>query len=246
MLNNRTALITGASRGIGRAIARLFSENGCNIIINYNNSENEAVELENEIKNKQIQVKLVKCDISDNNQVKDMFRTIQKEFGKLDILVNNAGFMQPSMILMTTENLWQKTMGINLDGSFYCLQQAAKMMIKCRKGKIINISSIVGKTGDYGNIAYATSKSAIIGLTKCASKELASFGINVNAIAPGFIDTDLIKKCTEEYKSKIESNILLGRIGTPDDIAKTALFLASDLSDYISGEIIGVDGDMVW
>lgn len=242
MLKDKVALITGGSRGIGKAIAEAYVKNGCNVIINYSNNEQKANETIEYLKSFNTKVLALKSDVSDYNEVKKMFNIINKEFGKLDILVNNAGIMKNSMIMMTTQENWNETINVNLTGTFNCLQLASKVMMKNKYGKIINISSIIGTNGNHGCVPYSSSKAGIIGMTKSAAKELGRFSINVNAIAPGIINTDLTDK---ENKDEIIKNISLGKIGEPEDVAKVALFLASDLSDYVNGQIIGVDGGMI-
>jgi len=243
MLTDKIILITGASRGIGKATALLAAKNHAKVIINYHVSSNEATDLAEIITKSGGNAITIPADVSNSDDVKRMFRTIKETYGHLDILVNNAGVMKNNLLMMTPLSEFDEIVAINCKGSFLCMQYAAKMMMKQKSGRIINLSSIVGVNGNAGQIIYSASKAFVIGLTKSAAKELGPFGITVNAIAPGIIDTDLNKIIKEDILySLVQSNIALKRIGKPEDIAKVILFLSSDLSDYISGQIIGIDG----
>ena len=243
-IKGKVALVTGASKGIGRSIALLLASYGAIVVANYNSSKDEAEKLEAELQKKSPGSACIKCDIGNTEEVKKLFASINEKFKKLDILVNNAGIFKESFMLMTREEDYDEVMRINLKGSYVCMQHAAKLMMRQRSGKIINMSSIVGVDGAKGQTHYAASKAGIIGLTKSAAKELAQMGITVNAIAPGFIDTEMITGYKGESRKKVIGNIALGRIGKPDDVAKVMLFLASSLSDYVTGQVIGVDGGM--
>lgn len=243
MLKDKVMLITGASRGIGRATALIASNNHAKIIVNYHVNGEKAEELISLINQNGGNAIGIQADVSNENDVKRMFHTIKETYGHLDILVNNAGVMKNNLLIMTPMIEFDEVMAINCRGSFICMQYAAKMMMRRKSGKIINVSSIVGSNGNSGQIVYSASKSFIIGMTKSAAKELGKFGITVNAIAPGIIDTDLNHIIKEEVlQSLICNNIALQRIGIPEDIAKVILFLSSSSADYISGQIIGVDG----
>jgi 3-oxoacyl-[acyl-carrier protein] reductase len=243
MLTGKNILITGAGRGIGRATALLAAKNHANVIINYHVSSKEATELTEMIIKDGGNATPVQADISSNDEVKRMFRIIKETYGHLDILVNNAGIMKNNLLIMTPLSEYEEIMAINCKGSFLCMQYAAKMMMKKKSGKIINLSSIVGINGNDGQIVYSASKAFIIGMTKSAAKELGKFGITVNAVAPGIIDTDLNKIIREEVKGAlVQNNIALKRIGMPEDVGSVILFLCSDSADYISGQVIGVDG----
>ena len=242
MLKNKVILITGASRGIGRATALLAADYGAKVIVNYNKSEKEAEEVVNQIKKKKQEAIKIKANVAKEEEVKQMFKQIKEKYGYIDVLVNNAGILKRSLILMTKTEDLNEIININLKGVFYCTQNATKMMIKKKRGKIINVSSIVGKHGDLGLSVYSATKGALIGLTKAAAKELGGFGITVNAVAPGIIDTDMTKNLDENKKKELINSTSLKQIGTPEDVAKVIIFLASDMSDYISGEIVGVDG----
>ncbi|MBC7085587.1 MAG: 3-oxoacyl-ACP reductase FabG [Methanomethylovorans sp.] len=242
MLDGKVLLVTGASRGIGRAIALLAAENHAHVIINYNKSENSAAELVSLIEGKGLSASMIKADVSSEKEVKDMFSWIKEKYSKIDVLVNNAGIMRNSLLAFTDTEIFDQTIGINLKGTFLCTRYASNMMRKQKSGKIINISSIVALEGNEGQTVYSASKAAIIGFTRSAAKELGRYGITVNAVAPGLVETDLIKDIKPEIKNKMLSNISLGRIGTPEDIAKVVLFLSSDLANYVSGSVIAVDG----
>ncbi len=242
MLKDKVVLITGASRGIGRATALLAAENHAQVIINYHKSEDKAAELVDIINEKGLHATMIKADVSVENEVKDMFESIKKQYFKIDILVNNAGIMKNNYLMMTSTELFDNIIDVNLKGTFLCSRYASNIMRKQKSGRIINVSSIIGLNGNAGQTAYSTSKAGVIGFTKSAAKELGRYGITVNAIAPGFIETDLTKDVKEEIKEKIISDIALGRSGKPEDVAKVILFLSSELGDYVSGQIIGVDG----
>jgi len=242
MLKDKVMLITGAGRGIGRATALLAAENHAQVIVNYNKSEDAADELLDLIEAKGSNAIKIKADVSREDEVKGMFKEIRSEFGRLDILVNNAGIMHNNLLMMTRADELNSMYDINCKGTFLCSQRAAKMMMRQNFGRIINISSIVGTHGNHGQTAYSASKSFILGFTTSAAKELGRYNITVNAIAPGLIATDLTKDLAEEVRTELINNVALGRIGTPEDVAKVILFLASPLGDYVSGQVIGVDG----
>jgi 3-oxoacyl-[acyl-carrier protein] reductase len=242
VLQNKVILVTGASRGIGRATALLAAENHGRVIIDYNNSESAADELLDIIAAKGANAVKIKADVSKEDEVKNMFKEIKSKFGRLDILVNNAGIMRNNLLMMTRIDELNRMYDINCKGTFLCSQNAAKMMMKQNNGRIINISSIVGIHGSQGYTAYSASKSFLVGFTMSAAKELGRYNITVNAIAPGLIATDMTKDLAEEVKAELIGNVALGRIGTPEDVAKVVIFLASSLGDYVSGQVIGVDG----
>ena len=242
MLNDKVMLITGASRGIGRATALLAAANHAKIIVNYRSSDRTAEDLVDLIRQDGGDAIAIQADVSNENDVKRMFRTIKETYGQLDILVNNAGIMKNNLLIMIPMREFDELVATNCKGSFLCLQYAAKMMMKKKSGKIINLSSIVGVNGNSGQIVYSASKAFIVGMTKSAAKELGQFGISVNAVAPGIIDTDLTKDLKDEIRQQLISNVALGRIGTPEDVAKVIVILSSSYSDYISGQVIGVDG----
>ncbi len=242
MLNGKVILITGASRGIGRATALLAAINHAQVIVNYQKNAEQADKLIAEITDKGFAAYAIRSDVTREDDVREMFKVIREKYGRLDILVNNAGIMKNNLLMMTKLQEFQDVMDVNCKGTFLCTQYAAKMMMRQKSGKIINLSSIVGVYGNRGQTAYASSKSFVIGFTKSTAKELGAFNITVNAVAPGFIDTDLTADTKPEIKNEILKNIALGKIGKPDDVAKVILFLGSDLADYVSGQVIGVDG----
>ena len=242
MLTNKVVLITGASRGIGKATAVLAAENHAHVIINYFKSEDAASDLVDEMIKNGHSALMIKANVANEIEVKEMFSVIKEKFGRIDVLVNNAGIMKNNLLLMTRTEDFNDIIETNCKGAFLCMRAATKMMMKQKVGKVINLSSIVGIQGNKGMIAYSASKSFLIGLTKSAAKEFGPYGITVNAIAPGVIETDLIKDFKDELKHDLIGNIALGRMGNPKDVAKVALFLSSELGDYVSGQIIGVDG----
>jgi 3-oxoacyl-[acyl-carrier protein] reductase len=242
MLEGKVILVTGASRGIGRATALLAAQNHAKVIINYNNSKDKASELVDLIKGQGYEASMIKADVSSEDEVKKMFKQIKDEYSRIDVLVNNAGIMINNLLMMMKMDEFNKIIETNCKGVFLCTRQATKIMIKQKSGKIINMSSVVGVNGNHGQSVYSASKSFVIGFTKAMAKELGRYGITVNAVAPGFIETDLTKDTTEKTKEELMSNIAMKRFGTPEDIAKVVLFLSSNLSDYVSGQIIGIDG----
>ncbi len=242
MLTGKVVLVTGASRGIGRATALLAAENHAHVIINYNRSEEKAVELAYLIHGKGFQASMIRADVSSEDEVRAMFRSIREKHSRLDVLVNNAGIMQNNFLMLSNTELFDRTIATNLKGTFLCSRYASNMMKKQGSGRIINLSSTIGLHGNAGQTVYSASKAAVVGFTKSAAMELGRYGITVNAIAPGFIETDLIKDLKPDIREKIISNIALGRIGKPEDVAKVVLFLSSDLGGYVSGEVVVVDG----
>ncbi|OPY18864.1 MAG: 3-ketoacyl-(acyl-carrier-protein) reductase [Methanomethylovorans sp. PtaU1.Bin073] len=242
MLDGKVVLVTGASRGIGKAIALLAAENHAHVIVNYNKNGKSAAELVDLIHEKGLSASMIKADVSSEDEVKDMFSSIKEKHSKIDVLVNNAGIMQNGLLALTGTELFDHTIDVNLKGTFLCTRYATNIMRKQRSGRIVNISSIVGLQGSEGQTAYSASKAAVIGFTRSAAKELGRYGITVNAVAPGLIETDLIKDMKPDIRDKILSSISLGRIGTPEDVAKVVLFLSSDLASYVSGSVIVVDG----
>lgn len=242
MLKGKTALITGASRGIGKAIALEYARNGASIAVVYVGDTNEADETVAEIAALGVKVKAYYCDVSDFNKSKETVDEIIKEFGGIDILVNNAGITRDNLMIGLKEADYDAVLGVNLKGAFNMTKHCYRNFMKKRSGKIINTSSIVGIIGNPGQTNYSASKAGLIGLTKSVAKELGSRGVCCNAIAPGFIESDMTKDL--ENKDAYAAQIPLKRFGTIEDVAKVALFLASDLSNYVSGEVIRVDGGM--
>ncbi|MDM5316565.1 3-oxoacyl-[acyl-carrier-protein] reductase [Fictibacillus sp. b24] len=245
MLENKSVLVTGASRGIGRAIALYFARNGAKVAVNYSGSEAKANEVVEEIKANGGTAFAIKADISSSDDVTNMVKTVVSEFGSLDVLVNNAGITRDNLLMRMKEEDWDAVINTNLKGVFLTTKAVTRQMMKQRQGRIINIASIVGVSGNAGQANYVAAKAGVIGLTKTAAKELSSRGITVNAIAPGFIETDMTGKLEEGIKEDMLRNIPLARFGQPDDIAAAAAFLASDASSYITGQTLHVDGGMV-
>ena len=244
MLENKIALVTGAGRGIGRAIAIAFAKEGAEVIINYNGSEERAKEVKQTIEENGGKASIYKCNVSDFVACEAMIKDIVKEYGHLDILVNNAGITKDGLIMKMKEEDFDSVLNVNLKGTFNTIRHSARQMLKQRSGKIINISSVSGILGNVGQANYAASKAGVIGLTKTMARELGSRGITVNAIAPGFVDTEMTEVLSEEIRENACKQIILGRFGKPEDIANTAVFLASDKADYITGQVISVDGGM--
>lgn len=244
MLKNKIALITGAGRGIGRAIAIALAKEGAEVVINYNGSEERAKEVKQTIEENGGKVSIYKCNVSDFTACEAMIKDIVKEYGHLDILVNNAGITKDGLIMKMKEEDFDSVLNVNLKGTFNTIRHSARQMLKQRSGKIINISSVSGILGNVGQANYAASKAGVIGLTKTMARELGSRGITVNAIAPGFVDTEMTEVLSEEIRENACKQIILGRFGKPEDIANTAVFLASDKADYITGQVISVDGGM--
>lgn len=241
----KTALITGGGKGIGKYITIKLAEDGYNVVINYSKSSNDAFEVAKIASSYGVDAYTLKCDISDFNQTESMINKIIEIYGQIDVVVNNAGITKDNLLLKMSEEDWDKVINTNLKGTFNVIKFASKYMIKRRKGKIINISSVVGIVGNAGQSNYAASKAGIIGLTKSCAKELASRGITVNAIAPGFIETEMTNVLNDKIKSEMLNSIPLKRVGKPQDIANVVSFLASYASNYITGQVINVDGGMV-
>lgn len=245
MLKDKVAIVTGGTRGIGRAIALKLADHGANIVINYRNSDKEAEELKSILEGKGVKVLTVKCDISNFEDSKNLMDKCKEVFGKIDILVNNAGITKDTLIMRMKEEDFDNVIDVNLKGTFNCAKHASAIMLKQRFGKIINMTSVVGIAGNAGQVNYAASKAGVIGLTKSLAKELGSRGITVNAVAPGFINTDMTASLSEKVKEEASKNIPLKRLGDPEDVANLVGFLASDAANYITGQIINVDGGMV-
>ena len=245
MLKGKCALVTGASRGIGKAIALKLASLGANLVLNYRSSEAEALEVEKEIKDMGVDAISVKGDISKIEDVENLVSAAKEKFGAVDIMVNNAGITKDTLILRMKEEDFDKVIDVNLKGVFNCLKTITPVMVRQKHGKIINLSSVVGISGNAGQVNYAASKAGVIGMTKSLAKELGSRGINVNAVAPGFIETDMTEVLGDKYKEEIKKNIPLKKLGKPEDVAEVVAFLASESSDYVTGQVIHVDGGML-
>jgi len=244
MLKGKTALVTGASRGIGKAIAIEFSKNNANVIINYNRNLGEANKVVDEVKKQGVDSIAVKADVSNFNEVKQMAETIQKKFRKVDIVVNNAGIVRDRTVKNMTFNEWNDVINTNLNSVFYVTKNMLPLMGE--GGRIINISSIVGLYGNFGQSNYAAAKAGIVGFTKSLAKELGKKKITVNAIAPGFVNTDIVKNIGFIREKMINYMTPLKEIAEPEDIAYVAVFLASERSRYITGAVINVDGGLAF
>ena len=243
-MDKKIAVVTGASRGIGAAIARKLAADGCFVVVNYNGSAEKAEAVVSEIVAAGGEAKAVKCNVSDEAECKDFITGIIKEYGKVDVLVNNAGITADGLVMAMSDENFDKVYETNLKGTFHTIKNVTRQMLKQRSGKIINMASVVGITGNAGQANYAASKAGVIALTKSVAKELGSRGICVNAIAPGFIQTDMTDKLSDEVKSAIGGQIALGRFGKPEDVANAVSFLASDNANYITGQVLAVDGGM--
>jgi len=244
MLQGKCAVITGASRGIGREIALKYAKEGANIVLNYRNSETEALQLKEELDKLGSDTLIVKANVSNFEEAEKLIKEAKEAFGRVDILVNNAGITKDNLIMRMKEEDFDSVIDVNLKGAFNCLKAVTPIMIRQKCGKIINMSSVVGVIGNAGQVNYCASKAGLIGMTKSLAREIGGKNINVNAIAPGFIDTDMTKVLSEDQKKNIISQVPLKRLGQAEDIANLALFLASNQSDYITGQVIHVDGGM--
>jgi 3-oxoacyl-[acyl-carrier protein] reductase len=244
-LEGKVALVTGASRGIGREIALELARQGCNVAVNYAGSEAKANEVVDEIKSLGREAIAVQCNVSDAEGVQAMVKETIGEFGSIDILVNNAGITKDNLLMRMKETEWDDVININLKGVFLCTKAVTRQMMKQRSGRIINISSIVGVSGNPGQANYVAAKSGVIGLTKTTARELAPRGITVNAVAPGFISTDMTDQLPEDVRSEMLKQIPLSRFGAPEDIAKVVTFVASDSASYMTGQTLHIDGGMV-
>ncbi len=244
MLKGKAAIITGGVRGIGKAIAREFCENGADVLLCYRSNDEQARKTAEELAGFGTRVELLKGDVADPETAKAAVAKAKECFGRVDILVNNAGITKDKLLMRMSDTDFTDVINANLNGSFYFLSAAAKVMIKQKYGRIINLSSVAGVKGNPGQVNYSASKAGVVGMTMSAAKELGRRGITVNAIAPGFIDTDMTAVMTDDQKAKAAEAISLGRTGKPEDVAKTALFLASDGASYITGQTICVDGGL--
>lgn len=246
-LEGRVALVTGASRGIGLATAELLAQQGAHVVLNASPSSAERLaDLARTFTDRfGVTALALPADAADPAAIRLLYKSIFQSFKRLDVLVNNAGIMQDAVLGMISEDLLHRSLAINVAGPLLHLQEAARLMARHRSGSIINLSSILGRTGHANQTVYCSTKAALIGLTLAAAKELGPKGIRVNAVAPGFIDTDMTRALPEERRAQTIAQIGLGRAGAPADVAQTILFLASDLAGYITGQVLGVDGGMV-
>ncbi len=244
-LKGKNALVTGSSRGIGREIALELGRRGVNVAVNYAGSEAKAEEVVQELQALGVEALKIQANVADEQDVKSMIKEVTKILGSIDILVNNAGITRDNLLMRMKEEDFDDVIETNLKGAFLCTKSVTRQMMKQRSGKIINIASIVGVSGNPGQANYVAAKAGLIGLTKSTAKELASRNIYVNAVAPGFITTDMTEVLTEEQKATMLGTIPLGKLGEPEDVANVVCFLASNDAKYITGQTIHVDGGMV-
>lgn len=243
----QVALVTGASRGIGAAIARALAARGCNLALNHSSehSAQACADLADDLQREYGIKAVVFCaDVSNFEAAKEMVEGVREQFGRIDVLVNNAGVTQDGLLARMSEEAFDKVISVNLKGAFNCMRHVAPVMMKQRSGRIINISSVVGLYGNAGQVNYAASKAGIVGITKSAAKELGARGITVNAVAPGFIDTDMTRALSEKTREGVVSRIALRELGSPEDVAGAVSFLASNEARYITGHVLTVDGGL--
>lgn len=242
--NKKTALVTGASKGIGRAISIRLAEMGINVAVNYNTSSSQAEDLVKTLQEMGVDSFAIKADVSQLDQVEKMINQVNETWGGIDILINNAGIIDDNLLIRMSIEAWDRVIATNLNGTFYCTRAVIRNMIKQRWGRIINIGSVVGIRGNIGQSNYSASKAAIIGFTKSLAKEVAKRGVTVNTVTPGYISTDTVDTLPQKTKDTIMTWIPQGHFGEADDIAHLVAFIASDKSDYMTGQIVSVDGGM--
>lgn len=245
LLTGKTAIVTGGSRGIGRAVSLLLAREGANVAIVYAGNTAAAEETKQQAEALGAAAAVFQCDVADEQAVTDMVKAVKTQFGSVDILVNNAGITRDGLLMRMKEVDWQAVLDTNLTGVYHCTKAVSKLMMKQRHGAVINLSSVVGETGNAGQANYAAAKAGIIGFTKAVAKELASRNIRVNAVAPGYVETDMTAGLPDSAKEDMLRSIPLGRPATADDVAQAVLFLASDQACYITGQVLNVDGGMV-
>ena len=245
LLKDKVAIVTGGTKGIGRAISLLFAEEGAGVVANFSKDVDAAEALMNEAKSKRLSVGLFKADITQFDQVKEMMEETFAQYGKIDILVNNVGLVRDNFLMLMSDEDWDSLLRTNLTSLFHCCRTVIRKMIPQRKGKIINISSISGILGTSGQTNYAATKGGVISFTKSLARELGPFNIHVNAVAPGLIKSEIVSKMPKEKVEAIIKSSSLGRMGNPEDVAQAVLFLASEGSDYITGQTIVVDGGII-
>lgn len=245
MLTGKIAVVTGAARGIGRAIALALAEEGAEVVINYHHSEEKSMAVKEEIEARGGKAAVMQCDVSDYESCEKFVSAVAEMYGHIDIWVNNAGITKDQLLMRMSEEAFDEVIETNLKGTFQCMRFVSRIMVKQRCGRIINLSSVVGIAGNAGQVNYAASKAGVIGMTKSAAKELAGRGITVNAVAPGFIETEMTSVLSEKVQEQAKNQIPLGHFGTPEDVANAVVFLASEQAKYITGQVLQVDGGMV-
>mgnify|MGYP001175791414 FL=1 len=243
-LSDKIALVTGASRGIGQSISMILAQNGAHVVCVSRNIK-DVQSVADKITHQKFNASAASCDISDSNNVTELVKDIIEKHGRIDILINNAGITRDNLLMRMSEDDWNEVVNVNLKAAFTAIKAASRSMIKQRSGRIINISSVVGLIGNAGQVNYAASKAGLIGMTKSVAREFASRGITANCIAPGYVETQMTNKLTDEVKSSLNEQIPLGRIGNVEDIAYAVAFLASDEASYITGQTLAVDGGIV-
>ncbi|GAK10882.1 3-oxoacyl-[acyl-carrier-protein] reductase [Geomicrobium sp. JCM 19039] len=243
-LNGKKALVTGGSRGIGRAIAVALAKQGADVAINYAGNAAKADEVKNECIAEGVQAFTIQADVASEDDVKNMFQEVQSQFGGIDLLINNAGITRDNLVMRMKSDDWDAVIDTNLKGVFLCSKAASRPMMKQRSGAIINIASVVGSIGNAGQANYTAAKAGVLGLTKTLAREFAARNIRVNAVAPGFISTEMTDQLDEQTRVSLLANIPLNELGKPEDIAEAVVFLASDASRYMTGQTLHVDGGM--
>lgn len=241
----KVALITGASRGIGRACARLFAENGYSVLINYHRSEQAAQELLRELLDKGCDARLLRADVSNSAQVDALCEQALSAFRHVDVLINNAAIAQQALLTDLSDQDWRRMMAVNLDAAFYCCRAMLPGMISRRSGSILNISSMWGQVGASCEVSYSAAKAGLIGFTKALAKEVAPSGVRVNCLCPGVIDTDMNASLSDDTRRELAEETPLGRLGTPEEVARAALFLCGESASFITGQVLGVNGGLI-
>ena len=245
MEEKKVVFVTGASRGIGKEVALKYAENGYNVVINYASDKTDVESLKKEFEEKNVETIIEKADVTNSNQIEELVKKAIEKFGKIDVLVNNAGITKDNLLMRMSEEEFDKVIEVNLKGTYIVTKAVTKYMMKKRSGSIINLSSVVGVAGNAGQTNYSASKAGIIGFTKSVAKELASRNIRANAVAPGFIETDMTAVLPDTVKENIHNQIPLRRMGTAKEVANLIYFLGSEESSYITGQVINIDGGMV-
>jgi len=245
LLKNQVAIVTGSSRGIGAATAIKLAVEGADVVVNYNNDKESAESTANEIRELGRKALVIQGNVAEMNDAKNLIKSTVKEFDKIDILVNNAGITKDGLLLRMKEKDFSDVINVNLKGTFNCTKQAIRYMMKQRHGKIVNLSSVVGLMGNAGQANYSASKAGVVGFTKSVAKEVSKRGINVNAVAPGYIDTDMTGELPDKVKEDMLKNIPLDRFGKVEDVANVIMFLVSPLANYVNGQTINIDGGML-